>query len=285
MSYEHLSAVNLFDVKERVAVITGGGTGLGFIMASTLVVNGAKVYITGRRPDKLRESVDKLNAIREGSAIAVPTDVTSPDGLKYLVSVVSKQNDSVDILFANAGILITNPIHVRDGQSLEEFQEAMASSAYSNWEATLKTNVQAVYFTVVAFITLLGKAAEKGEGRGSVILTGSVGGLHQDKNVENLSYQSSKAAVHHLTTTLATKLYPYGIRVNCIAPGIFPSGMIDLADTENGIVKSISTIPLKRPGKDTDLAGVVLLLSSEAGSFIIGRVIVVDGGRLITAHG
>jgi NAD(P)-dependent dehydrogenase (short-subunit alcohol dehydrogenase family) len=92
-----------------------------------------------------------------------------------------------------AGILITNPIHVRDGQSLEEFQEAMASSAYSNWEATLKTNVQAVYFTVVAFITLLGKAAEKGEGRGSVILTGSVGGFHQDKGVENLSYQSSKA--------------------------------------------------------------------------------------------
>lgn len=90
-------------------------------------------------------------------------------------------------------MLNTNPIHVQPGQSLEEFQEAMASSTYDNWEETLKTNVQAVYFTVVAFITLLGKAAQKGEGRGSVILTGSVGGFHQDKGVENLSYQSSKA--------------------------------------------------------------------------------------------
>jgi NAD(P)-dependent dehydrogenase (short-subunit alcohol dehydrogenase family) len=86
---------------------------------------------------------------------------------------------------------------VQTGQSLQEFQEAMASSTYENWEETLKTNVQAVYFTVVAFITLLGQAAKKGEGRGSVILTGSVGGIHADKSVENLSYQSSKAYILH----------------------------------------------------------------------------------------
>ena len=82
----------------------------------------------------------------------------------------------------------------------------MASSTYSDWEETLKTNVQAVYFTVVAFITLLGKGAERGQGRGSVILTGSVGGIHHDKNVENLSYQCSKAYAIRVSLVLSLVL-------------------------------------------------------------------------------
>jgi NAD(P)-dependent dehydrogenase (short-subunit alcohol dehydrogenase family) len=110
---------------------------------------------------------------------------------------------------------------------------------------------------------LLAEAAKKGQGRGSVVLTGSVGGIHWAKEVDTLAYQASKAyvsptsrfdarAVHHLTLTLSAKLIPFGIRVNCIAPGIFPSGMVDMNNTESPLVKAIHTsVPMKRAGKDT----------------------------------
>jgi NAD(P)-dependent dehydrogenase (short-subunit alcohol dehydrogenase family) len=150
---------------------------------------------------------------------------------------------------------------------LEELHKALSSSSEEIWDETLKTNVSSVYFTVAAFVPLLGAAAKRGGGRGSVIITGSSAGFHWDRGFDSLAYQTSKAyvsltlqgvddtdhdsGVHHLTTTLAAKLIPHGIRVNAIAPGIFPSQLIDPTDPNNPFVKAIQTVPLKRFGKDT----------------------------------
>lgn len=97
------------------------------------------------------------------------------------------------IMLMVAGILRSLATRARPGQSLEELHEALSSASYQDWDDTLKTNVQSVYFTVVAFLPLLGAAAKKGQGRGSVILTGSVGGMHWDNRVDTLDYQASKA--------------------------------------------------------------------------------------------
>jgi len=135
---------------------------------------------------------------------SVPTDVKSQEGLDHLISVISKDHDSVDVLFVNgrlsryefdtvAGVMQPNPVYARPGSSLSELYEALASSRREDWDDTFQTNVESVFYTVVSFIPLLGEAAKKGQGRGSVVITGSASGIHWDKGVDNLHYATSKA--------------------------------------------------------------------------------------------
>lgn len=212
-------------IKGRVAVITGGGTGIGFMMATSLVVNGAKgifssetaesslYHRTPRRTSwRVSCEVECNSGWKRGRVISpasftdgrVPTDVTLREGLDHLVKVVSKEHNSLDMLFANgyfnhrrsdkaAGVLKSNPIYAQMGTSLEEMHKALSSSIDEIWEETFKTNVQSVYFTVIAFMPLLGEAAKKGQGRGSVVLTGSIAGIHWSRNIDNLAYMSSKS--------------------------------------------------------------------------------------------
>jgi len=165
-----------------------------------------------------------------------------------------------------AGILERNPVYAAPGLSLEQTYKALASGSEKLWDDTLKTNVSSVYFTVVAFLPLLGAAAKNGQGRGSVILTGSVAGIHWSNEIDTLAYQASKASFHCLCISLTLVLFIISGWHYLWSFSLIEFGWIVLRlgsslrewwiwmTREAPLVKAIQTsVPLKRPGKDTIL--------------------------------
>ncbi|ANB15582.1 oxidoreductase [Sugiyamaella lignohabitans] len=278
------SASQLFDLSGRVVLVTGGGTGLGKIFTKTYVENGAsKVFITGRRIDKLKETADEINSLgHSGVVVPIVGDVASKDGIKDLIRDINAATDTLDILVNNAGILspVESPrtgASIDELESPEEYATRVAEGNYDGWVDSVKINSIAPYFLTIGLLPLLAAAAKKGEGRGNVIVVTSIAGLSYSTPMP-ASYQSSKAAAISVTKGLSTRLSPYGVRVNSVAPGIFPT------DMSGGLLseKLKQTIPMQKFGEPEEIAGLVLYLSSKAGSYSHGTNHVIDGGRLLT---
>ncbi|KAL6721750.1 hypothetical protein ACLMJK_000855 [Lecanora helva] len=272
-----IDASNLFAVKGLVAVITGGSSGIGVMMAKALALNGAhKVYIVGRRREMLEATAKESP---HGNIIPMVGDVTSKDDLKSIASHVEKEVGYINVLIANSGISGPQSTSINPETSLENFQSALWNQPFEDYTKTFAVNTSAVFFTVVAFLGLLDKGNAKGnlEQKSQVIATSSIGGFN--RNVPGgYAYGQSKAAVTALMKQLATQLVPYSIRSNVIAPGLYPSEMsVDLIG--NGEFPK-SKIPAQRTGTLEDMAGCILFLTSRAGSYCNGNVIVTDGGRL-----
>ena len=162
-----------------------------------------------------------------------------------------------------------------DYTPIAELQATMAASDPAAWSSTFMTNVQAPYALTVGLLHLL--AASPTNGR--VINISSIGAIMTDPNVHQPAYQVSKAALDHLTRILASKFRQIGVRVNGIAPGYFPSAMNNPKNPKSMVSRSDELVPLKRAGREDDIAGTAIWLASPAGSYIDGQVIVVDGGR------
>lgn len=302
-----LGISRLFSVTGLVVVITGGGSGLGAMMAKTLALNGAaKVYIVGRR----RAALDAVVADVAATAPAVPAgtivpltgDVTSKDSLAALAEHVRADAGYVDVLIANAGALgptvsgFDAPANGGNG-TLAEFQAFAWEQSADEFTATYALNCTAAYFTAIAFLTLLdaGNARRRGvpgAPDSQIIVTSSIAGYLR-KIVTGFAYTSSKAAATHLVKGLSSFLAPWGIRVNAFAPGFFPSEMTEELlrtkaervpagrEGETDIWKmSTDNVPAGRAGSEEDVAGTVLWLVSRAGGYINGNVVVMDGGRL-----
>jgi NAD(P)-dependent dehydrogenase (short-subunit alcohol dehydrogenase family) len=249
---------DLFSITGKVALVTGGSSGIGLMIARGLVANGAKVYIASRKAEVCEEVAAELSA--EGTCLALPANIATEGECKRLAGELASREPALHVLVNNAG--------ANWGAPLAEYPDAA-------WDKLLALNVKAVFHLTRALLPQLEKAASA-EDPARVINVGSVDGL-QVPVLETYAYSVSKAAVHHLTRVLASKLAPQKITVNAIAPGPFDSRM--MAETMQRFGPMIvESCPLKRIGTPEDMAGVAIYLASRAGAYVTGAVIPVDGG-------
>ncbi|KAJ5782469.1 hypothetical protein N7457_004243 [Penicillium paradoxum] len=295
----HLQASNLFSVKDRVVVITGGGSGLGRIMTKALDANEvSKIFILGRREDALQETASQ--AIN-GTVIPIQCDITSKESLEAAYKAVAGQTTHVDLLIANSGIMgppMKLPQPAEDGSmpSLSEVREELFNIPMEEFNNVMNVNVTGSYYTVLAFLPLLEAANKRRPAAqenvlaaptAQVIITSSVAGYIR-KVPFSFAYNSSKAATTHLVKMLSTAFAHYSIRVNGLAPGLYYSDMANHIFQGAGIHgRAISDgsfpnemIPATRGGGEEDIAGLIVWLASNSGGYINGNILVTDGGRI-----
>ncbi|KAI1078869.1 NAD(P)-binding protein [Whalleya microplaca] len=279
-----LGAESLFSVKGMVAVVTGGGTGIGLMITKALAANGAsKVYILGRRLPVLQEAAATAHAGTGSSDVVIPLvcDVTCTSALQSAVAQIQSDTGFVNLLVCNSGI--SGPHGIRPGPSttLDEFVDANLAVPSEDYTRTFAVNASAVWYTTIAFLKLLDAGNARGNllQRSQVIAIASIGGLNKI-NTGGFAYAQSKAACIHLVKQLSVSLPQWNIRANAICPGLYPSEMSAPIIAKGGLGKG--QIPLERPGNEQDMGGTILYLASTAGAYCNGTVLITDGGRLTT---
>ncbi|WOO77708.1 Rhamnolipids biosynthesis 3-oxoacyl-[acyl-carrier-protein] reductase [Vanrija pseudolonga] len=294
-----LKAASLFDVRGWVAVVTGGGTGLGLVTALALAENGAKVYITGRRPEPLDEAAKAFatrtsaaNGAGEGGAIvAVQADVSTKEGIQKLVAAVGKDEKFINLLVNNHGV----SQGATDITAVEQTPEALSKhmfdgEEFDTWLSTYRINSASYYFTSFAFLPLLAAAKSVGgfPEPGNIINISSMSGVTITSQRGQFNYNASKAATLSLSHQLATEFTRagFGIRVNTVLPGYFPSGMTVIPNESNtgsvadsAVFKNKWGIPFARPGNAREYAGAILSLATN--SYVTGAEHLIDGGWMI----
>ena len=250
----------VFDIKNKTAIITGASSGLGVTFAEILAKRGANVVLSARRLDKLNTLKQSLES-KDLSCLVSQCDVTASGQVSNLFSEAEDRFGRVDILGNNAGQI------AEAGAVPENITDAM-------FEQTVKVNLIGLWYCCKeAGIRMLGD----GKG-GSIINLSSVAGLNGMRGMP-AAYQATKGAVTNLTKSLAANWADRGVRVNAIAPGWFPSEMTGSWVSPGMFLDHISAnSPMGRIGKPEELAGALLLLASDASSFINGEIISVDGG-------
>ncbi|MEM8639386.1 MAG: glucose 1-dehydrogenase [Cyanobacteria bacterium P01_G01_bin.54] len=240
---------------DKIALVTGGNSGIGLATAKAYATQGATVIITGRNQAALDQAVAEIG----GNSDSVQGDVSNPADLDRLYRVIKDKHGRIDILFANAGIAEFAPI------------EAVSENFF---DRHFDINVKGLFFTVQKALPLMNKG-------GSIILNASIVGT---KGFENFSvYSASKAAVRSFARTWATDLAPRGIRVNAISPGPIETPLYGkLGLTEEQVQQlgaaTVSQVPLARFGKASEIADAALFLASSDSSYITGVELPVDGG-------
>jgi NAD(P)-dependent dehydrogenase (short-subunit alcohol dehydrogenase family) len=262
---------DLFSIKGKTALVTGGSRGIGEMIAAGFLANGAKVYISSRKREACDATAKRLMGKFGGECISLPADLSNIDGIDAAVKAFGEMEDNLDILVNNAG--------VSWGAPLDEFPEL-------GWDKVMDTNVKGVFFLTQKLLPFLEKNGSP-ENRARVINVGSVDGI-KSPAFETFSYGPSKAAVHHLTRNLARHLIKRDIIVNAIAPGPFPTWMLSTGvggggDTEIDWSAVAKSNPSVRVGTAEDIAGLAIFLSSRAGSYTVGEVITCDGGSVASA--
>lgn len=250
----------LFSIQGKVALVTGGSRGIGLMIARAFVQAGAKVYITSRKASVCDQAAAELSAL--GECHSVPADLSKMSEVERLASVLAEREQRLDILVNNAGNTW--------GASFEAFPEA-------GWDKVMDLNLKSVFFLTQKVLPLLEQAGTP-ESPARVINIGSTDGLHNPA-WDNFSYGPSKAALHHLTRILSSKLAGRSITVNAIAPGPFATDMMTPMMPTMG-EKILGVIPLGRLGVADDMGGVAIFLASRAGAYVTGVVLPVDGGLL-----
>lgn len=277
-----LEASSLFNLDGLVAVVTGGGTGIGSMIAQGLSANGAKVYITGRRTSVLETTASYHGADKRGSIIPLEHDVTSKESIESIISEVKSKEGFINLLVNNAGI--SGPKAEADGKDATEFKESLFKQEFGEWDDVWRTNVAAIYFMTVAFLPLLEAGTKSSKGyASSVINISSISGLTK-LSQNHMAYNSTKAAAIHLTRMMATEFAKLKIRVNTIAPGVFPSEMTTNESDEKNVSSKDDhmDIPAGRAGDAKEMAGTAIYLASKAGLYTNGVIIPVDGGFLLS---
>ncbi|KJK74423.1 hypothetical protein H634G_10330 [Metarhizium anisopliae BRIP 53293] len=266
------NAASLFGVKDLVAVVTGGGSGLGAITTHALVANGAKaVYILGRREEALLTT--KKNASNPDVVHTIVCDVTSKDSLAAAANLVREETGYINVLYANSGVIkaATAPYDASD--DIKSLQQKLWKPDMEDFTTTLHVNVTGAFYTAIAFLGLL----DEGNKRATFLA----------QALRWLFLQRKQSSHYSANQQLSSTLAQYKIRVNAIAPGFFPSEMTqDMSymktekdPREEGALHS-SVVPLERVGSEEDFAGVALFLASKAGGYVDGAIILADGGRI-----
>jgi NAD(P)-dependent dehydrogenase (short-subunit alcohol dehydrogenase family) len=251
---------DLFDIRGKVALITGGTSGIGLMIARSLVRRGVKTYISGRDIVQCKEIAAQLAT--EGTCVGLAADLADPEGAQNLAMELARHEPQLNILINNAG---ANENGTIDTVSI------------ADWDKVMNVNLRAAFFLVQQLLSQL-RAAASANDPARIINIGSIGGLHIP-NWDALPYGASKAALHHLTRALTKRLGKDNITVNAIAPGPFPSRLTNI-DSE-AVKKSVQTyIPLGRAGEPEDIEGLIVFLTSRAGAYVNGTTIPLDGGYI-----
>ena len=251
-----MSAIDRFDLTGRVAVVTGGTRGLGEGFATALTDAGATVVLVGRDSD--RGQIVKQALTERGATVAfIAADVTVPQDVTRMLDATLEQFGRVDILVNNAGACVHAP-------ALEVTDE--------DWRHVMDVNLDAVWHCARVF----GRHFVD-QRSGVIVNIGSMSGLIVNRPQWQPAYNASKAAVHHLTRSLAAEWGPFGVRVNALAPGYIKTDMSPV-DEPRYRRHWIEDAPLQRYGTVEELAPAILFLARDASSFVTGSVLVADGG-------
>jgi len=254
--------MNLFSVAGKVAVVTGGSSGIGAMIARGFVENGVKIYITARKFEQLQQTADELSVF--GECIAIQSDLSTMAGVDAFADEILKKEPKIDILINNAGAVW--------GASIDEFPE-------SGWDKVMDLNVKSIFFLskrLLPALCLAGKVDEPSR----IVNIASINGITHPR-MNNYSYSASKAAVIQMTRHMAADLRPSHVNINGIAPGFFPSKMTKhVLKHEQEITKNL---PARRTGELADIAGTAIYLCSRASNYVCGHTVVVDGGQVANA--
>jgi len=251
-----LNPDQLFSLRGRSALVTGGSRGIGRMIAEGFLRAGARVYISARKAEACDAAARELSAI--GPCVSLPADVSTLDGIKALVAAYQQHEPSLDILVNNAGAAW--------GAPYAEFPE-------SGWDKVADLNMKTPFFLTQALTPLLKAAAT--DHLAKVIHIASIDGISVNP-WETYSYAASKAGLIHLTKRMALTLAPERIIVSAIAPGPFASEMNKSARDHADEVAQRT--PAGRIGTPEDMAGAAIYLASRAGDYVVGSTLVVDGG-------
>jgi NAD(P)-dependent dehydrogenase (short-subunit alcohol dehydrogenase family) len=254
--------MSLFSLTGKVAIITGSSRGIGKAIAVRMAEQGAKVVISSRKPEPCAEVTNAINARHgSGSAISIPANISSKSDLKHLVDETVVRLGKVDILVCNAA---SNP-----------YYGPLAGIDDDQFRKILENNVIANHW-LIGFVAP--QMIERKDG--AIIIVSSIGGLRGSPVIG--AYNISKAADFQLARNLAVEYGPHNVRVNCIAPGLIKTDFARaLWEDPEMLKRRTSTTPLRRIGEPDEIAGAAIFLASQAGTFVTGQTIVVDGGVTI----
>jgi NAD(P)-dependent dehydrogenase (short-subunit alcohol dehydrogenase family) len=255
--------MTLFDLSGKSAIITGSSRGIGRAIAERMAEHGAKVTISSRKAGPCEEVAGAINARHgEGTAIAVPANISSKEDLQRLVDKTNEAFGKIDILVCNAA---SNP-----------YFGPMSGIADDQFRKIMDNNVLANHWIIQMCAPQMLERKD-----GAIIIISSIGGLHGSSVIG--AYNISKAADFQLARNLAVEWGPSNVRVNCIAPGLIQTDFARALWENPDILKaSTSNAPLKRIGQPDEIAGAAVFLASPAGTFMTGQKIVIDGGATIT---
>ena len=258
-----MKPAELFSIRGRVAVVTGGSTGIGRHIAAGFAAADAKVYICARTEAKVKAAAQEISEATGGTCIGLAADLSTLAGIDALVAEVAAAESALHILVNNAGTMAEAPI--------DDYGEA-------EWDQVIDINLKAPFFILQKFLPLL-RAGGTAERPASLINIGSVGALKVGPK-ENYAYQASKGAIHWMAKGLAKRLSRDHITANVIAPGFFESEIsVITSDDMRKMLEGM--VPRGRIGTPEDLAGTAIYLASRAGAYVTGSVIPLEGGLSI----
>ncbi|KAJ5884785.1 hypothetical protein N7495_009295 [Penicillium taxi] len=271
-SNQHFKLDSLFNVKGKVALVTGGGSGIGLMAAQALAVNGAKVYITGRTKEKLERVAQLYSADIPGEIIPITGDVTSKESIDNLVQTISEREKFLSILINNAGISSTaQKTEQYDPKELRKSLFEGAGADMEEWDNVFRTNASQLFFMTTAFLPLLSQGSEQEHGWSSTVINiTSISGIVKVSQ-HHFAYNASKAAAIHLMKMLAHEVMSSNLKIRSDEK------------QKSAIAKEKyeEKIPAARPGKEEDMASTVLF--AAVNQYLNGQTIVVDGGYVLAA--
>ncbi|UCF96837.1 MAG: SDR family oxidoreductase [Spirochaetaceae bacterium] len=251
------------EFKDKVALVTGGSSGIGLATARLLATRGAATVICGRGEDRLDRAVGELGNL--GSPVlGIPCDVGKTDQVDNLFTEIRSSFGRLDICVCNAGI------ETDEAYSILDLPAAV-------FDENIETNLRGVFLTSQGAARMM-----KEQGGGAIVLIGSTSGIMADPLLPSPTYDASKAGVHMFAKSLALALAPHGIRVNAVAPGWIDTEMNkSTVENPDRLRTWMEKIPLSRFGRPEEVAEVIVFLSGDKSSYMTGAVVVVDGGEIL----
>lgn len=249
-----------FSLQGRTALVTGGTRGIGKMIAKAYVEAGARVYVCSRDAEACHQTAEELSAL--GTCLGMAANLATEEGVKELAARLGEQITHLDILVNNAGTTWGAPLE---------------SYPVKGWEKVMQLNVTSVFSCIQQFLPLLRKSGAAAN-PARIINIGSVAGI-SSFGEQAYAYGPSKAALHQLSRILARELVSQHINVNVIAPGRFPSKMTQhIGSDQQALAEDTALIPMKRWGREEEMAALAISLASTAGAYMTGNIIPLDGG-------